>query len=152
VLTRVLGTRFDVHGYAGDPVRVVVESGRVQVRRAGAEADPGVVLVRGDMAIAAPGGPLTRIAGVDPAVHAAWRTGRLEFDRAELAEVARELERWYGTQIRITDPALARRHVTLSLARGPLDPVLDAIALSLGARWLRTNGTIIISPSPAITP
>jgi len=145
-LTRVLGTRFDVRGYAGEPVRVVVESGRVRLRPA-AGADTGVVLVRGDLGVAAPGRPTARQAGVDPARYAGWREGRLEFDRAELADVARELERWYGVEVRVADPALARRHLTLTLARAPLDDVLNAVTLSLGARWSRTGSTILISPS-----
>jgi transmembrane sensor len=146
-LTRVLGTRFDVRGYAGEPVRVVVESGRVRLRPAAAGADTGVVLVRGDLGEAAPGRPVSRRAGVDPARYAGWREGRLEFDRAELSAVARELERWYGVEVRVTDPPLARRHVTLAFARAPLDEVLGAVSLSLGARWRRTGDTIFISPS-----
>ncbi|MFL5385347.1 MAG: FecR family protein [Longimicrobiaceae bacterium] len=151
-LTRVLGTRFDVRGYAGEPVRVVVESGRVRLRPAGAGADTGVVLVRGELGEAAPGRPVTRRAGVDPARYAGWREGRLEFERAELSQAARELERWYGVEVRVTNPALARRHLTLTLARAPLDEVLDAISLSLGARWSRTGRTILISPSPRKQP
>lgn len=151
-LTRVLGTRFDVRGYDGEPVRVVVESGRVRLRSAAAGADTGVVLVRGDLGLAAPGRPAARQAGVDPARYAGWREGRLEFDRAELAEVARELERWYGVQVRVADHALARRHLTLTLPRAPLDEVLDAITLSLGARWSRTGSTILISPSSRTRP
>jgi transmembrane sensor len=150
-LTRVLGTRFDVRGYAGEPVRVVVESGRVRLLPV-TGADSGVVLVRGDMGVAAPGQPVTRRGGVDPARYAGWREGRLEFDRAELAEVGRELQRWYGVEVRITDPALARRHVTLTLPRAALDEVLNAISLSLGARWSRAGGTILISPSPSPSP
>jgi transmembrane sensor len=146
-LTRVLGTRFDVRGYRGEPVRVVVESGRVRLRSAATAADTGVVLVRGDLGVAAPGERATMRAGVDPARYAGWREGRLEFDRAELSEVARELERWYGVEIRVADPALARRHLTLTLARAPIDEVLGAISLSLGARWHRTGNTVLISPS-----
>jgi len=151
-LTRVLGTRFDVRGYGGEPVRVVVESGRVRLRSAAAGADTGVVLVRGDLGLAAPGRAAARQQGVDPARYAGWREGRLDFDRAELAEVARELERWYGVRVRVADPALARRHLTLTLARAPLDEVLGAITLSLGARWSRTGNTILISPSSPTRP
>jgi transmembrane sensor len=149
--TRVLGTRFDVRGYAGEPVRVVVESGRVRLVPV-TGTDSGVVLVRGDMGVAAPGRPVTRRGGVDPARYAGWREGRLEFERAELAEVARELRRWYGVEVRVADPALARRHVTLALPRAPLGEVLNAISLSLGARWSWTGGTILISPSPSPSP
>ena len=151
-LTRVLGTRFDVRAYRGEPVRVAVESGRVRLRSAAAGSDTGVVLVHGDLGLAAPGSPAARQSGVDPARYTGWREGRLEFDRAELAEVARELERWYGVQVRVADPTLARRHLTLALPRAPLDEVLGAITLSLGARWSRTGNTVLIIPSSRRTP
>lgn len=147
-VTRVLGTRFGVRAYPGEPVRVVVESGKVRLRPARAESDTGVVLVRSQMGIAAPGERVSRREGIDPARYTAWLRGGLELDRVPLAEAARELERRYGITVRVPDPALARRRVTLSIDRPSLEPVLNTLSVSHGTRWTRVADTVFILSIP----
>jgi transmembrane sensor len=64
----------------------------------------------------------------------AWTLGRLVFRDAPIPELAADLERWYGVQLRVTDSALARRHFTGTFSTEPPDSVLKVIGLALGAR------------------
>jgi transmembrane sensor len=103
-----LGTVFDVKATA-DRVLVAVAEGAVMVDPEGAalRLDPG------QSAIMASGRWGRR--SVDPSDVASWRQGRLAFDDAPLLEVADDLSRQLGQQVRVA-PALAARTF-----RGTLD-------------------------------
>jgi transmembrane sensor len=55
----------------------------------------------------------------------AWTSGRLVFRDAPLPEVAAALRRWYGIELRATDPAIAGRHLTATFRGDPLPRVLQ---------------------------
>ena len=65
-----------------------------------------------------------------------------------LKEVTHELERWYGVAIRIPDPALADRRVTISFEKSPLEEVLEVITVSLDARFEEDAEGIALLPGP----
>lgn len=149
-VTRVLGTRFVVRAYAGDPtVDVGVAEGRVAVRAETAPEEHGLALVSGQIGQVGPGG-VARVlerSSLDPLF--GWAQGRLVFRERPLGEVARELERWYAIQIRIPDPRLAERPITLSFRAAPLDEVLRVITFSLGAEIEREGQTVTLHPAGA---
>jgi ferric-dicitrate binding protein FerR (iron transport regulator) len=97
-----LGTEFSVRSYPEDSaVVVVVASGRVAMGRAGTPADSErkVALGRGQMGRLDRAGHVTVTDGVDLSGPLGWREGRLEFDQKPLADVLRELGRWYALEI-----------------------------------------------------
>lgn len=99
-LVTVLGTKFSVR-LDGDHVTVAVLEGRVQVgaKASLAIATPGdVVFTQGDNAVVLHG-PVDRVAAA-----LSWREGVLTFDRATLADVAREFNR-YNRKKLVVDPA-----------------------------------------------
>lgn len=145
-LVEDLGTEFDVRAYEGeDAVRVAVASGVVAVRRSAttlgrSEAD--AVLQPRDVATISSGGEVTLQRNVDVSLFTAWTTGRLVFTDAPFRDVAAELGRWYGVEVRVSDPALLARHLTATFEAESLDEVLRVIGLTLDVQWTRDGGAV----------
>lgn len=125
VTVRDIGTEFGV-ATSGDVVRVSVASGMVEVERRGTKvtADSGDVVDVG----AAIGVRQDALNADD----VAWIQGRLVLRDATLREVAVQLRRWYGAELR-ADSALAARRFTGSFAGESARRVAEVIALALGA-------------------
>jgi transmembrane sensor len=143
VVIRDIGTEFGVRGYDGEPLRVFVTSGAVELAR----SDTRIMLDSGDVGIVQPGGRMSRTADAVTTDDVAWTQGKLVFREASMAQLAADLRRWYGVELRVSDPTLARRHFSgVVYTNEPADRVANAIALSLGARAERRGDTISIIP------
>lgn len=145
-VTRVLGTRFAIRAYRNEPVEVAVAEGRVAFGAIHDAEHGALTLSSGELARADSGGSPRRVnsAALDPV--AALAEARLAFRDRPLAEIARELERWYDVEIRIPDRALATRSFTLSFQDAPLEEVLEIIGLSLGVDPHLAGGVVTLSP------
>ena len=112
IVTRVLGTAFDVTHYADDrDVRVAVSSGRVAVatpRRTVA------TLVAGMVGRVTDSTALVTVAG-DRETVPAWTHGTLEFHNAPVPEMLQTVGRWYGVRFELADSVLATHRVTTFL-------------------------------------
>lgn len=98
---RVLGTEFNILSHAGH-LAVSVRRGLVGVS-GGREGM--VKLARGQELFQLPGGS-ARVREVSPDAAFAWKSGKLIYDRAPLAEVVGDLNRYVATPIRV-DPSAA---------------------------------------------
>jgi transmembrane sensor len=137
-----LGTEFAVRSYgSAAPIRVAVASGSVAVRR-GTTADTAVVLSPSDVATVAETGEVAVRRGVNVAPFTAFASGRLIFADAPLADVAEELTRWYGVEVRVAGAALLDRHLTSTFEGESLDEVLRIIGMTLDVRYTR-NGNMV---------
>lgn len=153
-----LGTEFTVTAYPEtDGLEVLVATGVVALHRLAPEAEePGAesaetpaplfTLTRGDFARLDSLGDATLTRGVDVDALTAWTAGRLVFDGTHLADAIPALERWYDIEIRLADPALARRRLTSTFGPEPLPQVLDLLALSLDLKVEQDGNTITLSP------
>jgi len=131
---RDVGTTFDVRAYSDEPqLDVVVQEGMVDLRALGGGTAPNQRLERGELGRLGASG-VVRVTRVDPAHYLAWTTGRLVFDETPLDQVARELTRWYGTAVLVSDPRLRARDFTGSFDGEPLRDVLGLIADAVHAR------------------
>lgn len=63
------------------------------------------------------------------------------FDDATLNDVALELRRSYGIELKVADTALVKRHITGSFTGDSAEQVLNVISLVLGARVERNGNT-----------
>ena len=142
---RDVGTQFNVRAYAGSPaVEVVVTEGIVTVvgdsssRRA-------LALRRGEGATLDSNGVATKTASVSTGRSIAWTTGDLVFENVSLRDAALELERTYGARVSV-DSSLAARPVAAHFHGEPIDQVLDAISVALGARYQSNGSTYSILP------
>lgn len=98
---RVLGTEFNILNHAGR-VAVSVRRGLVGVS-GGQEGD--IKLARGQRLAQAPG-QAAKVTQVAPDAAFAWKSGKLVYDRAPLADVVADLNRYAATPIRV-DPSAA---------------------------------------------
>jgi ferric-dicitrate binding protein FerR (iron transport regulator) len=147
---RVLGTEFGVRARAGRPVNVYVASGRVLV--APPHDTTGPVLLAGDLGRVDAGSARSQVVVTHPASmddYLAWRDGRIVATSRPASEVFDELGRWYDASFSISDPTLASRSVSVDLRIGngvSIESVLDALMLTLDARYVRNGQTFTVSP------
>ena len=87
---RVLGTHFDVNGYAGRIETTLLE-GKVRV---GGK----IVLLPGEQS-RLKNGHLTVKTDVDVDAVIAWKNGRFNFNNADISDIMQQLERWYDIQV-----------------------------------------------------
>ena len=143
-VTEDLGTAFVVTAYADQvATEVVVTEGRVSLSRA-ETTSPAVVLGLRDLGRLEATGRATVRRGVDVDRYLAWTKGVLAFDGRPLSEVMPALERWYNVEIRLSDSALAARRLTATFQNEPIDLVLKRIALTLGMRVERGDGSVFL--------
>lgn len=137
---RDIGTAFSVlSGPAG--VRVVVTEGAVALAPAAGDAE-GVILRKGERGVLAPAGAAPQRAAAT-AEDLAWTRGELVFRDAPLAQVAAELRRWYGVELR-AEGAVAGRRLTASFQGEPRERVLEVVVLALGAEMNVRGDTAVL--------
>ena len=138
--TSDLGTVFTVRAFPDDEaVLVGVTEGRVSLH------------ARGDsLALTAGQSGRADTAGVHRTPLSAssldgWAVGRLTFRDAPIAEVARDLSRWFGADVRV-DERLTSRRVSGSYSSPELGSVLAAMARAAGARVDHAGGAYVLRP------
>lgn len=150
-----LGTAFEVRAWPNEAVRVVVTEGVVEVRRDTGMLDS-TVLRPGDVAEVPVSGETVVKRQVDVERLLGWTRGELVFQDATLAEVARDLERWFDVQVRIEGDALRALHLTANLRIGDsLDAILDVIETTLsspGVRAERNGNVVTLRSGPPVNP
>lgn len=141
------GTVFDV-GVGRDGVKVTLLRGSVEIHDRGASGDAGPFLAR-----LVPGQVATALAGSErPAVVTApvgsdrWVDGVLSYDRAPLADVVSDIDRYATHQVRLGDPALADLRVTGVFRAMPTENAARALAAALGLHLASAaNGDLILT-------
>lgn len=137
----VLGTRFNVWARARE-TRVIVEEGRVRLSPANDSLNS-VLLSKNQMSYLFKVGAPVEPQPVEANARLGWRHGRLVFERTKLAELARELERYYDVGILIENPELQSRSVTAAFERLPLEKVLYSIGNILDIHYKYENGLYV---------
>ncbi|MBC3257825.1 FecR family protein [Pseudomonas paralactis] len=120
----VTGTRFDVRR-DDEQTRVVVEAGTVKVQ--GQASTPIVTLTAGRGTHVDTQGQVAAAYAVNPEELTAWRTGKLVFNNATLAEVAREVSRYREQPLRVTTPAVGNLRLTSVFNANDTDALLKAL-------------------------
>ncbi|MCK3830044.1 FecR family protein [Pseudomonas fluorescens] len=140
----VTGTCFDVRR-DDDRTRVVVETGTVKVQgRASAQV---VTLTAGRGTHVDTQGEVAAAYAVNPEELTAWRTGKLVFNNASLAEVAREVSRYREQPLRVTTAAVGNLRLTSVFNASDTDALLKALPhiLPVALRTLPDGSQEIIS-------
>ena len=135
---RDIGTEFSVHNDASQSVRVVVSEGIVMLSR----GSDSLRLEERDIGVASRAGMQFSHKAATPE-DLAWTHGRLVFRDAPIEELAADLRRWYGVELKVSpnDSGLLKRHFTGSFTNESASRVLDVISLALGARVDRKGDT-----------
>src|SRR5690606_36611597 len=115
----VLGTRFDV-SVEQDGMQVFVVEGRVEHQTFGHRVELGAMQLS-----QVRDGEAPRVSRVDDAQpYLSWLGELLVFEASRLSDVAVELERRYGVDVRITNSSVADRTVSAWFSDEPLDQVV----------------------------
>ncbi|MCG8502979.1 MAG: FecR domain-containing protein [Sphingomonadales bacterium] len=135
-LVRVVGTKFDVKNTTGK-VHVAVLEGVVEVTRP--ETMPKTVKI-GDMRdapkqVLTAGERITVKRRAEPGLvepieqvrPGAWRSGRLSYEDASLAEIVADLNRYHRRQIRVASPDLGNLRATMTFNATDIEQVLDMV-------------------------
>jgi Fe2+-dicitrate sensor, membrane component len=138
-----VGTKFAVRTDSPDGVGVVVTEGSVSLAPVQSAAPP-VILKAGDRGTLNSSGKVVTRHGTSNDDDMAWLNGRIVFREAPISEVASELHRWYGIDLRLADPSLSSRHLTATFSGEPADRVLEVIGLALGADIERHGDTAVV--------
>jgi ferric-dicitrate binding protein FerR (iron transport regulator) len=94
----VLGTSFNVNAYEDDDNSyTTLIDGAVRVTAA--EAGNSMILKPAQQAVQAPGSVLSVNSNVDIEKVMAWKNGVFNFENASLADVMKEIERWYDIDV-----------------------------------------------------
>ncbi|MES2178278.1 MAG: FecR domain-containing protein [Gemmatimonadota bacterium] len=143
-----LGTEFVVRAYSGDSsVHVAVASGTVALTNPSAAAPTSALTLRaGDVGMVRSHDAPVAVRQATAATYALWLNGSLSFDDEPLAAVAKELGRWFDADIRIADPALAKRRVSAMYHDATLGNVLDALASAMHFEYTRSGRAITVRP------
>ena len=139
-----VGTKFTVRSDAPEGVSVSVSEGSVSLRQVNSPVEKGVILKAGDNGLLKSGGDVVARRGSASEDDVAWMRGRLVFREAPLSEVANSMRKWYGIELKVSDPSLANRHLTATFAGESPGRVLDVIRLALGAEIERHGDTAIV--------
>lgn len=135
---RAVGTSFTVERLTGEPVRVLVSEGVVEIARQGAaRAGFGPVRLAANQRAFVDGGNGVRVEAVDPAVmpeQLSWRQGMLAFRATMLGDAAAQFSRYSDLKIEIDDPSVRREVITGLFSANDPGGFAQAAAASLGLR------------------
>ncbi len=127
----VLGTHFNVKAFNIDStIEVVLAEGKVSLTTKGAKAGKELIMSPGERAVIDKATNQTRISTEDIGKYIAWHSGKLVFDDCPMPEVAIELERWFGVEVKINDPKILSYRITTTFENEPLHQVLELLCLS----------------------
>lgn len=135
---RVLGTRFNITHYPGEPVsKVTLVEGAVQV----SNDQQRQLLQPGQQALI---NDRITVREVDTEDVIAWKNGYFLFDHDNLRQIMHQLKRWYGVQV-AQEENIPDRHFSGVISRNlPLSKVLHILEMSGEVKFKIEDKTIYI--------
>lgn len=122
----VTGTRFDVRREAAE-TRVAVTQGRVKVQGRDAAADDFISLTPGQGSHIDEHGQVAAAYAVNPEELTAWRSGKLVFNNARLADVVAEVSRYREQPLRVASAAVGDLRLTSVFKSDDTQALLKAL-------------------------
>lgn len=140
---RVLGTRFNVHAYAGEREHVTtLVEGRIAYRAA--EESEELELHPNQQVRIDCDTKQTSLREVDAAAYAAWTEGWLWFEAEPLEQLAERFERAYGIRIVVAEPLRAYTFSGKIRRERGIDYILDLLAGTTGIRCEVEDGIMYL--------
>jgi transmembrane sensor len=141
ILVKVTGTEFNLQCYASEPnFTLTLVNGSVELLRERKETI--IVQPKEEITITdkADIEKSSAVADIDHAT--SWMSGRLIFDDTPMSEVVTRLERWYGVDITVKDPAVLNASFTAEFKSESIIQVLDLLKITSDIEY-KVNGTDI---------
>jgi len=128
-----IGTAFNV--YRDDQTSsITVEEGVVRVTELGGTDSraPATEILHANQQLKATEQGLQAVTATDVSQHTAWQRGVIVASQMTLFEFVRQIERYHDTHILIPDSSIAAMTISGVFPLDELDPILQALQLSLG--------------------
>ena len=142
----VLGTKFNVSTYADSPQSVVLVEGSVALQAAAKKEQ---LLSPNEQAVYSENGTFnTKKVDVNQFIN--WKNGYLEFDNAPMAEVLKQIARYYNLSFNY-DKNITLKDLTCTgkiILSDNLDNVMTTIALISSTEYKKENSQIYITNKP----
>lgn len=140
VITKVLGTEFNVNTYDDNPVEVTLVEGSLEVKAEGCEAKR---IVPGDCATYFNG--QMAVEQIDTYPVTAWQRGEFYFDDATLLDVVREIGRWYNVSVVFNNKEQATRKLFFTADRySSLPEIAESLSMIGKVRICVRDGVMSI--------
>lgn len=138
----VLGTHFNVHAYNNEAVvKTTLLEGSVAV----AFKNQKTILKPGQQSDISDNASRIKVREVDTDEAVAWKNGRFKFDNADLRNVMRQLERWYGIKVEYRGDVSDVRFSGGTFRNKNLSEVLKVLELS-NIKFKVEGKTVIVYP------
>lgn len=139
-LLRVTGTVFDVSAFRGDSLVLVhVREGEVSL-----DVDPAIAIAAGRTVAIAPDGRVSDAPEALAEEAFGWVSGSFAAVDRPLSEVIPLLQRWYGLQLKVTDPALLERRATVRAPLTSSRQAIEQIEATAGVAYGHRNGEPVL--------
>jgi transmembrane sensor len=146
VTTLVLGTSFNIEAFEGEPTKITVATGKVQVEvqaTSGGKDTPKVILAPNQQAVYdAKQGLVAKDVELDRFV--AWKDQTLYFDNNTLEEVAAHLERWYTAANEFENERIKNCRINGQYKEMDLRSVLESIQYMYPVKYKFSNQNHIV--------
>ncbi|HSI76471.1 MAG TPA: FecR domain-containing protein [Lunatimonas sp.] len=146
LITRALGTSFNIKNYPEMSQRVQLTSGRVMVSQS--NDFQGAIHLNPGQEVVMTANKNLKTQDFDISKATLWRDGVLHFNGATFQEVVSTLERWYG--VTITTEYLPRKSlsVTAEFQRDYLENVLHSLSFTFDFNYSIENKNVTIQFNP----
>ncbi|TWI83253.1 FecR family protein [Lacibacter cauensis] len=144
VEVEVLGTHFNVHGYADEAaIKTTLLEGKVKVVR-GSEQDE-VILQPGEQAVAGKGRlRVERVQSTEAIV--AWKNGWFDFKNASIEQIMQQAKRWYNIDSVVYTAAIEKKFDAEVLRSESIEKLLSLLEQTGGVHFTIKNKTIYVLP------
>jgi len=146
LVTRVLGTSFNIEAFSDDDIKVSVATGRVQVSQGGdgsQEDSPQTIFLDPSQQVTYQNHRFT-LSYVDIEKATAWRSNTLQFDETPLSTVGVVLSRWYGVTIAFDNADIVNCRINGQFKGQQLEEVLRSISYMYNIEYEITTPNKVI--------
>ncbi|MCK5207981.1 MAG: FecR domain-containing protein [Cyclobacteriaceae bacterium] len=141
--TTVLGTSFNLRAYSGeDEVRLTVATGKVAFTLA--DDKEGVIVAPGNLAVLSNTTKSITHGQNTDANFLSWKTNHLTFNDNPIAELIKPLERHYGIEINVQNPATLNCRFTGDFQETDIENAIKIITRATGTTYELIEGQYII--------
>jgi len=145
VKTTVLGTIFNVRAYPEESrIDVAVKEGVVRVETTSKDQTDSRILRANEMNSYDIISNKSNRYNIDPEDVFAWTNGVISFKEANIDEIVRTLERWYGVTFNINVKLNRDKDFTFRYKNKPLKEILDGLSFAYGFEYKIDNKTITL--------
>ena len=146
VVTRVLGTEFNLSAYNDDPaIKLTLINGKVELQQ---NENPAVTVKPHEQVIVydnPQGNDVIRKKSIQNLENElAWKEGYLVFNNTPMADVIKKMERWYGVKFSPVSQKILKYNFTGRFKEESVTRVLDLLSISSNIRYRLNNNTVIL--------